>query len=191
MTDTSRSGNKHTGQPIDDQALLQALVNGDEDALRAIFYAYQPMALQASYRITGSLPEAEDIVQEVFLTIWSKRQNLTIKTTLGGYIRKAVVNRSLNALRRSKRLDWADLEGETLEASDLRGDQHLEFKEFSDKIGQAIEALPEKTKVVFVLSRFEDMSNRAIAEELAISVKTVENQMSRALRILRSSIKSE
>lgn len=127
----------------------------------------------------------EDIAQDVFYELWKKRARLTIKTSLKAYLRRAAMNKALNFIRDQK-IKFDDEEKQApLESKIPSINQKLEAAELQQLIDQVIDDLPERCRVVFVLSRFEEMSYNEIAKQLDISSKTVENQISKALKILR------
>lgn len=171
-----------------DAALLAALRGGEEKAMEAIFRLYYADVCRAVLRIIPTPEIAEDIGQDVLLELWRKKEQIQINTSLAAYLRRAGVNRALNHLRDQKmKFDQdADLEYHSPMAPSFS--QELEAEELRQKIEEAIDALPERCRVIFVLSRFEEMSYQKIADTLGISVKTVENQMTKALRILRDKL---
>lgn len=129
---------------------------------------------------------AEDLVQEVFLELWRKRSGIQIQISFRAYLRRAAVNKTLNYLR-DQRLPISDEEFMPfqLASSTPQADETLETSELKEEIDRAISALPERCRQVFVLSRFEELSAKEIADLLDISPKTVENQMTKALKSLR------
>lgn len=129
---------------------------------------------------------AEDLVQEVFLELWRKRSGIQIQISFRAYLRRAAVNKTLNYLR-DQRLPISDEEHLPfqLASSTPQADETLETSELKEEIDRAISALPERCRQVFVLSRFEELSAKEIADLLDISPKTVENQMTKALKSLR------
>ena len=166
------------------------LLNADEEkAISLLFDNYYDYLCNVVYRVIHDRDYAEDIVQEIFFEVWKKRDSIKIDTSLRGYLRRAAVNRSLNHLRK-KKMQFAEDEEAVLRvpAKSIDGQAELERSELENRIHAAIDTLPPKCKIVFGLSRFENMSYQEIANSLDISVKTVENQISKALRILRSSL---
>ena len=131
---------------------------------------------------------SEDIVQEVFVEILKKREELTVQQSIVSYLKRACRNRTLNYIR-DNHIKWED-ESKLVEQEDtgFTIDEYLSADELNSKINGLIANLPDKCGIVFGLSRFEDMSYAEIAKELNISIKTVENQISKALKILRKEI---
>lgn len=173
-----------------EREVAERIAGGDESALADLFRQHYSNLCRTAYRILGAKHQnsAEDIVQEVFLTLWRRHAQLNVQDSLEGYLHRSVVNRALNYLRDRKIITGDDAVDEQLEAPDVSALQQLEAEELESAVVQAIDALPERTRLVFVLSRFELLSQREIAERMSISTKTVENQMSRALRLLRQSL---
>ena len=128
---------------------------------------------------------AEDIVQEVFIRFWNKKEDLPKDLDPKAYLFKSVYNASLNFIAEQKKS--TKVEAETLinvEANE-KADGEILHQETAEAIRLGLEELPPACKNVFLLSRNEDLSYKEIADTLDISIKTVEAQMSKALRILR------
>ncbi len=170
-----------------EKMLLTALSQGDEAALRQIFDRYYGALLGQVYRIIPDEDSCQDLVQEVFVELWRKRADLDIHTSLQAYLRRAAVNRALNHLKTQRKVQLQESEQWAATADTSVADIHqLEKQESLEAaLHRAIELLPEKCRLVFSLSRFEHMSHREIAEKLDISVKTIENQITKAMKILR------
>jgi RNA polymerase sigma-70 factor (ECF subfamily) len=129
---------------------------------------------------------AEEIVQALFLKLWEKNEWLQIKTSAKSYLYRSVYHDSLNFMRREKvHLRYQSLTAHALknESDDAAG--KLKLSEVESHLQKALNKLPEKCRAIFHLSRFEEMKYREIAIQLDISIKTVETQMVKALRILR------
>jgi RNA polymerase sigma-70 factor (ECF subfamily) len=173
---------------FNEQEILERLRNDDDRALDAIFHQYYDMLLSTAWRIVREEDAAKDLAQDVLAEIWIRRHKLNIQSTLGGYLRRATTNRSLDYLEKQKRMvftgdeDARENENPVDDVPEYAGDT----LQLEQKLQQAIDNLPEKCRIVFVMNRFEAMSYRSIAEQLQISVKTVEAQVSKALRILRA-----
>lgn len=138
-------------------------------------------------RIVNDRAGAEDIVQDVFLKVWNSRDNIQTDRSLEGYLYTATTNASLNYLdslsRRNK------FRQEFRPATEEKTSQNISLKELQSEVQKALNRLPPKCKVIFVLSRFEELRYKQIAEHLNVSVKTVENQMGKALEIMREELK--
>lgn len=132
---------------------------------------------------------ARGIVQEVFVNLWEKRDTIKKDRSPKSYLGTAVRNRCLNYLRDNKKFDAGILEIEGLGNNHSYEEQdHLVTEELRAKIEDAMNSLPEKCRKVFLMSRTENKKYQEIAEELNISVKTVEVQMSKALKKMRDKL---
>lgn len=168
-----------------DQDLIELLKNGNDTAIDAIFRSYYKLVCNSIYRIIPNPVLVEDLSQDVFYELWKKRKDLKI-TSLKAYLNRAGRNKALNYLRDQK-IQTEDFETANLTLKENYSVIHqLERDEMQKIINQAIETLPERCRAVFVLSRFEEMSYQEIADHLNISIKTVENQISKALKHLRN-----
>lgn len=129
--------------------------------------------------------ESIDLVQELFVHLWENPTNLSEVKNHKAYLYTAVRNRCYNKINRSPTLfnSMDLLENEPVDQFDFT--ELIQTKELENQLMEAIDQLPDKCKEIFVLSRFKDLSYKEIAELLSVSVKTVENQISNALRVLR------
>jgi RNA polymerase sigma-70 factor, ECF subfamily len=131
---------------------------------------------------------AEEIVQNVFFKLWEKRGQVKIEQSLTSYLYRAVHNESLNYLKHAKvKAAHQAHAGQNSHIQDNTTDPAA-LKELRQKIDAALNELPEQCRTVFQLSRFEGLKYRMIADELGISVKTVENHMGKALKLLRTKL---
>lgn len=135
------------------------------------------------------LDASEEIVQEVMLKIWINRESLEITTSIQSYLFRAVRNGCLNMLKhvsiREEYKSYKEREDSTLQRSH---EDAMMVSELEIRIREAIDALPMERRRVFVMSRYDGMTYQQIAEKLGISVKTVENQMGKALKFLREEL---
>lgn len=161
-----------------------------EDNIELIFKKYYKFVCASIYRLIPDSNLAEDLAQDVFADLWRKRSTIKIKTSLKAYLRKTAVNRALNHIRKKHVLTNADDTDVLLNIPAMKQSESLEYVELQQYINKAIDKLPNRCRIVFMLSRFEEYSYKEISEELGISRKTVENQISRALKSLRKALKS-
>ncbi|CAN5384478.1 RNA polymerase sigma-70 factor [soil metagenome] len=139
-------------------------------------------------RLVRDKDVSQDLVQDVFLKTWNNRDNLDLSQPIKSYLFKAAVNTALNHLESHKIKFSIDLDSVKLEISrvgDSSVDHHVNYKEVQQMLEKSMDQLPPKCKAVFVLIKYEDMSYAEAAESLGISVKTVENQMGKALKHMR------
>jgi len=138
--------------------------------------------------MVGDGDTAEEIVQQVFFKLWEKRDALDIRETVRGYLYRSVFNDSMNHMKHMK-VREAHAQYVKDEASYERSAlQSLEARELEKRIKKALSELPEKCRTIFQLCRFEELKYREVAEQLNLPVKTVENEMGKALRLLRLSL---
>lgn len=175
---------------VSEQQTLAALKAGDEGALRRIFDRHYPLLLGDIYRIIPDEDTCQDIAQEIFVELWRKRSELDIHTSLRAYLRRAAVNKALNYLKTSRRFlsDESETLNRTADTSVHDIAQKKKQESLEAALHEAIETLPEKCRIVFSLSRFEQLSHREIADRLGISVKTIENQITKAMKMLREAL---
>jgi RNA polymerase sigma-70 factor (ECF subfamily) len=172
-----------------DKDLLERIQQDDKKALEILFKTYYSPLCRFAKTILKNAEQAEDVVQEVFLKIWDKRNSIEPNPSFKAYLYMAVRNHSLNLLKLNERKYWLDDEMENDAIfSNNEVQANLEAKELNQRINEAIESLPEKCKLTFKLSRFENLSYKEIAEAMNLSVKTVENQMGKALALLRKEV---
>ena len=128
---------------------------------------------------------AEEMVQNVFCRLWEKTDHIDIRESVSGYLYRSVYHESLNYLKhlkvREAHRDYT-LQQEQQSAS---ASQALELSELETRLDIALRELPEKCRTIFQMSRFEELKYQEIADRLQLPVKTVENQMGKALRLLR------
>ncbi len=157
--------------------------------LEQLFTDHYEGLCRYAYTMVKHQPEAEDIVQRLFITLWEKRFELEILRDAKSYLYRATHNASINAAKRLKRQTGFSALGvnDPGMAAEQSSDVVLS-NELQEQIDQAIQRLPEKCGEVFRLSRFKELSYKEIAEHLDLSVKTVENHMGKALRMMRSEL---
>ena len=156
-----------------------------------LFKTYYKRLHRAAYQILHDESLADDIVQEVFIQIWSKKDELNITSTIEGYLVKATINKALTCIEQNKSVKKVALEDhlEFSSALDQLKSNDFDYKIFQDIVYASLDSLPPRCKTIFVLSRFENMKNKEIAEHLDVSVKTIENQMTIAISRLNSELK--
>lgn len=176
---------------VNDKALVEQFINGNEKAFETLFKRYYQMLRKVAQYMLDDLEQAEELVQDAFVNIWEKRSNVNPDASFKNYLITAVRNRCLNHIKAKKKthsIDDDEIWQEQLVA-DSRTEAAVNFKEMHRAIEQAIDKLPEQCRIIFQLSRHEGMSYKEIAEALDIAPKTVENQIGRALKMLKVELK--
>lgn len=175
-------------QKFDEWELLRRLAEGDSEALTTIYHQFwQPLFLSA-YNIIKEKKTCEDIIQDIFLQLWVKRETLQVRSSLKAYLIAATRYQVFRHIRNSpERNDLFDKLQERLTSDP--SDYPLLHKDLKKQVDNIVADLPEKCRMIYKLSREEYLSHKEIAERLDISPKTVENQLTIALRKLRLSLK--
>ncbi len=160
---------------------------GNEKEFERMFFAFYKSLCAYANRMLRDEMESENVVQALFCKLWEERSQIDIYIGVKPYLFKAVYFSSLNMLKRkSKTQENVDLN--SLNQADLLVNNLEEVHELDRAVHLAITQLPEKRQEIFRLSRFENMTYKEIASSLDISIKTVENQMGKALESLRLSL---
>lgn len=166
--------------------LINQINSGSEVAFERVFKQYFKSLQNYAFTMLKDVDLAEEMVQNVFLKIWDKRERLPADATVSSYLYKAVYHESLNWLRHEKvkmahqNYTLYSMKNETENAA-----ERIKIKQLEQHLQQALNELPQQCRTIFQMSRFEELRYREIATELGISIKTVENQMGKALRLLR------
>ena len=175
---------------MEDNEILELFNREPAKALELIYDKYVDYLSREIYFILRDEKETEDVIQDLFLNLWNNQKYLkNINTSLKYYLKKAAINRAINKFKKQKHFESVRIEegfNKRVELSD-----QLELEELNLEIKKAIDLLPNKCRIIFVLSRYEEMRYKDISKKLDISVKTVENQISKALKILREKIKNK
>lgn len=171
-----------------DREVIDRFRHGDELAFGIIFDAYYGALVRYAHTILRDMDEAEDVVQSVFIRIWQGRERLDEVVMLRSVLYKAVQNGCFNKL---KHLKVRAVHAKSVQHYGEQYDYNegVLNSELQRRIEEVIEGLPAQCGKIFKMSRFEEMKYQEIADALGLSVKTVENQMGKALKILRVELK--
>jgi RNA polymerase sigma-70 factor (ECF subfamily) len=162
--------------------------NNDRKEFEQFFNRYYISVLQYCVTMVKDVDDAEDIVQNVFVSIWRKKEAIDIHTSERAYLYKTVYNASLDFLKHEKIKKKYEKERIAVDKQTIHADRIMD-NELHRQIEITISKLPEQCGKIFKMSRFENLKYREIAAELNIAEKTVENQMGKALKILRELLK--
>ncbi|MDO6518053.1 RNA polymerase sigma factor [Zobellia uliginosa] len=173
----------------DDRKLLIGMEEGDNASFKAVYDKYAKALFFYAHNIVNDRAVCEDMIQEIFISLWAKRKTNTI-TSLKPYLFQAVKYQIFNHFRNNK-FSREDLTRLNIIDVSMNVSQKLEYSELDQIIRDYVAKLPKRCRHIFVLSRYHHKSNKEIAEELEISVQAVKNQISKALAFLRSNLKLE
>jgi len=167
---------------------FEKIQTGDIVVFEKIFREYYQYLCRQAYFILKDSDEAEEIVQETFVKIWNKREDISINTSIKNYLIQTIKNQCLNQIKHEQvRRNYAQDFVQTNNSS--HEDQRFLADELQANIERAIDRLPTERKKIFLMSRKEGLKYQEIAQKLNISIKTVENQMGKALKHLREELK--
>jgi RNA polymerase sigma-70 factor, ECF subfamily len=176
---------------VDTDALFQKVVNhADGKAFEALFHHFYANLCKYGYRLVNSEVKAEELVSDVFLKIWTNRQSINIQASIQSYLFRAVHNQALDYLRSQyarQSSKFEEISYHHIEHGE-NPEQAMIFEETSQKIEAAINKLAPQAGLIFRMSREEGLKYREIAENLNLSIKTIETQMGRALKQMRNAI---
>lgn len=176
--------------PEREHILVQLLKSSQTQAFSDIFSAYYTDMVRFAFSFTGDQDASEDIVQEVFLKLWEGRGSLVILTTLKSYLFKSVQNSCIDRLRHNgikNRYASLLLEHPVLWENDT--ENNILYSDFAEHLDAALHKLPSAYAEAFHMSRLEAMNFQQIAEELGVSVRTIEVRIGKALVMLRRELK--
>jgi RNA polymerase sigma-70 factor, ECF subfamily len=173
----------------EDNILFRKIKNDDKKAFEILFRRYYNQLCLYGMHLINNKVAAEEIVQNFFVGLWEKRNQLTIETSVKNYLFRSIKNHCLNYIQHHKIKKQYRQEIFTEAHSKIPDETHFIEPGLSQKIEESIQSLPEKRRNIFRLSREEGLKYREIAEKLNISIKTVETQMGLAIKTLREKLK--
>ncbi len=171
--------------------VIEGLKNGDKLIFEEVYREYYIPLCYYCLRYVENFSDSEEIVQDLFLKLWEMHTELEINSSLNAYLYRAVQNYALNFLGKKKIHEkYIVIQGQQPYGGAMEnGLAKLEEEELRAILKLAVLKLPEKRRRIFELSRFDGLNNSKIASQLSISVKTVETQMTKALKYLRITLK--
>jgi RNA polymerase sigma-70 factor (ECF subfamily) len=180
----SKTENYSTGQS--EKELLYLLQMGDESAFTTIYNHYWKKLFSIAANKLHDLTEAEELVQDIFLDMWKRKENLVITSSLPAYLGIAVKYKVIDRLaRKAIELRYRKYAAYHLKPIDSSTEEALNLEDLQGRLVNLVAELPEKCRLVFELSRNRGLSQKQIAHQLGIAEKTVESHLGKALRTLR------
>ena len=170
--------------------LLRKMAQGDELAFTEIYHQYWKLLFSVAANKLDNLAEAEEVVQDVFADLWKRRAEIDIRQSLKSYLAAAVKFQVYSLLYKRHRQRHHEKILQQNSSSTSHVEEQYDLKTLQEQLKQTTAQLPERCRLVYELSREAGLSNKEIAQSLDISEKTVENQMTKALKVLRTSLKS-
>jgi RNA polymerase sigma-70 factor (ECF subfamily) len=173
----------------EENELLLLLQKGDSDAFKELFFLFHKKVYSLAFRLLGSAPQAEDVVQNVFMAIWNQRVNLRITNSFAtyllgitrnivcDYIKNKISHEAFVAYSLKNNKDYSFITEET-----------ILYNELTERLKKYIAELPERRREIFLLHRMENMTYKDIAQKLGITENTVDTQIRHALTYLKSRI---
>lgn len=175
---------------IKEKVLIRRFIKGDHTAFELLFRFYYPGMVIFTSNIVLNNEDAEEIVQDFFVKLWSKRNLINDTSSLKNYLFTSVKNRAVNFLKKQQlNRKVTDKLEEMVSTDQLYNPDLFILSELQTKINNACGKLQPRTREIFSLSRFKGLSNDEIADQLNISKRTVETQISKALKVLREELK--
>jgi RNA polymerase sigma-70 factor (ECF subfamily) len=171
---------------ITDKELFDTIKEDDENSFKDLFERYWKKLYIFSYNVIQDKNVSEDIIQEIFTDLWIRRKEIEIEN-VSAYLFKAVKFQIFKQFRKRKLIDRHFKEFDNF-ISEFNTEQDIDYKDLISRVENIISGLPEQRRIIFQLSRHEGLSNKEIAHKLNISVQTVKNQISHALKLIRISI---
>lgn len=169
-----------------DAELLSLLATGDEQAFTELYNRYWERLLYVAGTKMRDLAIAEELVQDVFLDLWSRRETLDVRGELSAYLAVSMKYKVINIQARQKRA--ADYKKSLGEAADHSTEHLVSFDDLRHRLESLVQGLPEKCRITFRLSREADLSHKEIASHLHVSEKAVEANLTRAIKSIRKGL---
>jgi RNA polymerase sigma-70 factor, ECF subfamily len=172
-----------------DSEIIRRIRQGDKQEFEKLFRSSYVSLVRYAGKILKDHDTAEEIVQDLFFRLWQDRGNLSIESSLNGYLFRSVHNKALHHIEHQKVIDRHA--GEIVASADQTTEPVTEaiyYRELQSKVARVLERLPERCGVIFRMNRFEGLKYNEIAEKLSVSLKTVEANMGKALKEFRKAL---
>jgi RNA polymerase sigma-70 factor (ECF subfamily) len=172
---------------INDNLLVTRIRQNDKDAFRLLYNRYSKKIYFFSIKYLGNNVEAEELVQSVFINVWENRESLDATNSVKSYIYKAAVNYIYNYLKkRTIHARYIESQMHRDEVHNNHTDDQVLFNDLERSLNSVIGTLPSQQQKIFQLNHNEGLTHKEIAMRLDLSVRTVENQMYRAQKTIRT-----
>jgi len=173
----------------EEKHIIEDLRSGRENAYRQLFEKYYQRLVVFAYKYLEDLESARDIVQEFYLDLYESRQSISIQTSLKSYLYNAVKNRCLNQVKHMQVMEkYRNTKRSEASVLDSDIEEIIDALDLEARVYEIVSTLPEKCRQIYIMSRVDGKRNREIADELNLSIRTVETQISKALKSLKNSL---
>lgn len=172
-----------------DGEIIGRIRQGDKQEFEKLFRSSYVSLVRYAKTLVRDHDASEEIVQDLFFRLWQDRQNLRVESSLNGYLFRSVHNRALHYIEHQKVVNRHA--GEVAASADISSEPVTEaiyYSELQARVASVLERLPERSRKIFRMSRFEGLKYNEIAEKLAVSLKTVEADMGKALKEFRKAL---
>ncbi|ARS39350.1 hypothetical protein CA265_06675 [Sphingobacteriaceae bacterium GW460-11-11-14-LB5] len=174
---------------LTDDELVLLLKESNHTAFEELYNRYWKKTLSLAVHKSGDLNEAENIVQDIFVSLWNRREVLVINTSFNNYLFVSVKYRVIKFLDKLRSIRiYQENMAVSADVLDDSTQQYLDFEELRDRLEKLICALPEKTSLIYRMNKDEGMSHREIAQSLNMTEKAVNSQLVRTKKILRAGL---
>ena len=176
-------------QPLSDHKIVSRLQKSDEKVFKHLFDEHYKTLVISANQILQDESASKDAAQEVFIQLWKSREKLSDKMHFASYLKRGVINRAINILKsRRHHMGSGDAALSFVKTKEHNPQDVLEGNDLKKVIYTAIDQMPDKCREVFILCRIDQRPHKEIAALLDISTKTIENQMTKALKILKKAV---
>jgi RNA polymerase sigma-70 factor (ECF subfamily) len=175
-----------------DAKLLRRMADGDNQAFTTLYRRYWEGLFVTAAKALRSKEEAADVVQEVFLSLWKRRNEINVQGSLSAYLHTSVRYKCIHYIEKNiNRRDYLDLLTEAaINISPVNPENNLQLKEMEEAINKTVLRMPAKMQEVYKLSRQQNLSHKEIADSMNISVETVKKHIQHALNLIRTDLPS-
>ncbi len=177
---------------VSDNEILKRIRQGDVKQFESLFRSSYVSLVRYAKSFVIDHDSAEEIVQDLFFRLWDERNRITIENSLNGYLFRSVHNKCLHLLEHRKVIEKYERETITGQKGSIENvSEQVQYNELQSAVAKILESLPERCGKIFCMNRFEGLKYNEIAEKLAISVKTVEADMGKALKEFRKVLREQ
>lgn len=175
---------------LDEMLLLNRIRNNDLKAFETLFRLYYAPLCRYADSFVNEMPVSEEIVQDLFYLLWKDRKQIRIQLSVKSYLYMAIRNRAFHHIKHMQvKESYFDSLTANPDSDDRTPADELEYKELESQLARSLQRLPERQSRIFRMNRFDGKKYSEIAQELSLSVKTVEAEMTKALAMLRKELK--